>query len=64
MGLAAFAALAARAPAPVFAVGGLDAQNAAGALAAGAHGVAVIRAVMAARDPGAAARALVGALPA
>jgi thiamine-phosphate pyrophosphorylase len=64
MGLAAVAALAARAPAPVFAVGGLDAQNAAGALAAGAHGVAVIRAVMAARDPGAAARALVGALPA
>ncbi|MGH7823328.1 MAG: thiamine phosphate synthase [Candidatus Binatia bacterium] len=42
----------------VYAVGGIDAGNAAGAFGAGASGVAVIRAVMAAGDPAAAARAL------
>ena len=36
---------------PVFALGGIDAGNAAAAVAAGAHGVAVMGAVMRADDP-------------
>lgn len=36
---------------PVFALGGIDASNAADAVAAGAHGVAVMGAVMRADDP-------------
>lgn len=43
---------------PVLAIGGVDAGNAAAARAAGAHGVAVIRAILGAGDPGAATRAL------
>ena len=39
---------------PIFAVGGVDEFNAAEALDAGAHGVACIRAVWSASDPGAA----------
>ena len=50
-------------PAGVFAIGGItDADRAREARAAGARGVACIRAVMAARDPGAAALAMVEAL--
>jgi thiamine-phosphate pyrophosphorylase len=45
-----------------FAVGGITAQNAAAALAAGAHGVAVIREVMSAVDPQSAVQALLAAL--
>jgi thiamine-phosphate pyrophosphorylase len=49
--------------APVFAIGGVDsAERARACRAAGAHGVAVIRAILAADDPGAAAAALVAAL--
>jgi thiamine-phosphate diphosphorylase len=47
------------APLPVVAIGGIGADNAARALAAGARGVAVISAVAAAPDPVAATRALV-----
>jgi thiamine-phosphate pyrophosphorylase len=47
----------------VFAVGGLDAANAREAIAAGAHGIAVIRAVMAAPDPAGAVREILSALP-
>ena len=46
-------------PIPVFALGGVDPRNAAAARAAGAHGVAVMGAVMRAEDPGATVRALV-----
>jgi thiamine-phosphate diphosphorylase len=45
----------------VYALGGVTPDNAADWLAAGAHGVAVMGAVMRARDPGAAVHALLGA---
>lgn len=47
---------------PVYALGGIDASNAAVAVAAGAAGVALIRAVMGADDPAAAARAVLAAM--
>lgn len=53
---------AARAPIPVYAVGGLEPASARKARDAGAHGIAVIRAVMEADDPAAAVRELLGAL--
>jgi thiamine-phosphate pyrophosphorylase len=43
---------------PLVAIGGIDAGNAAEAIAAGADGIAVVRAIMAAADPAAAARQL------
>jgi len=43
---------------PIIAIGGIDAANAAAAIAAGADGVAVISAVCGARDPAAATREL------
>ena len=43
---------------PVLAVGGIGVDTAAAARASGAHGIAVIRAILAAGDPGAATRAL------
>lgn len=49
---------AARAGVPVFALGGVDASNAAACAAAGAHGVAAIRSWLAADDPAAACEAL------
>jgi thiamine-phosphate pyrophosphorylase len=52
------------APLPVVAIGGVDADNAGRALAAGARGVAVISAVAAAADPIAATRALARAVAA
>jgi thiamine-phosphate pyrophosphorylase len=55
----------ARARAPrlrLYALGGVDSTNAASCVAAGADGVAVIRAVWQAADPGAAANALVQAV--
>ena len=45
-------ALAARVPAPVIALGGVCAANAAACLSSGAAGVAVMGAVMGAADPG------------
>lgn len=47
---------------PFFAIGGIDAENVAAALAAGARRVAVVRAIAKAEDPEGAARALREAL--
>lgn len=47
---------------PVLALGGIDAGNAAAARDAGAHGVAVMGAVMRARDPAAVVARLLGAV--
>src|SRR5437867_3260041 len=47
---------------PVLAIGGVTAERAPGGRAARAAGAAVIRAILAAPDPGAATRALLGAL--
>ncbi|MFL5821268.1 MAG: thiamine phosphate synthase [Solirubrobacteraceae bacterium] len=47
-----------RARAPFFAIGGIDAGNAAAAVAAGAARIAVVRAIVEADDPAGAARAL------
>ena len=49
---------------PIVAVGGIDAGNAAGVIAAGADGIAVIGAIMDADDPRQAARDLRGAIDA
>jgi len=58
-GLAELRAAAARvAPRPLVAIGGIDAGNIAGVLAAGARGAAVLSAVAAAADPAAAAARL------
>ena len=46
---------------PVFGLGGIDADNAASVIEAGARGVAVIRAVLSAADPAAAASQLLAA---
>jgi thiamine-phosphate pyrophosphorylase len=48
---------------PVLALGGIDPELAAGAVDAGAHGVAVMGAVMSATDPGAVVRRLLARLP-
>jgi thiamine-phosphate pyrophosphorylase len=47
-----------RATIPFFAIGGIDASNVAAVRAAGAHRIAVVRAIADAPDPAAAARAL------
>jgi thiamine-phosphate pyrophosphorylase len=47
---------------PVFALGGIDASNAPAALAAGAHGIAVMGAVMGARRPSRVVRKLLEAV--
>ncbi|MCH8089413.1 MAG: thiamine phosphate synthase [Chloroflexi bacterium] len=47
---------------PVYAIGGIDASNAAEVVAAGADGIAVIRAILGAKDPRAAARGLARAV--
>lgn len=60
-GLTALEAVCRRVPVPVFAIGGLSAARVGEARRAGAAGIAVIRALLAARDPGAATRALLGA---
>lgn len=54
-------AQAARLGLPLLGLGGVDLGNAAQVVAAGAHGVAAIRAWLAAPDPGAAVRALLAA---
>ena len=61
LGLDALARARAAAALPLFAIGGVDRTNAAAVCAAGADGVAVIRAVLAAADPAAAATALLRA---
>lgn len=58
IGVAEFARLAALARLPAVAIGGVTADNARTLVDAGASGVAVIRAIFAAADPTAAARAL------
>ena len=47
---------------PVYAIGGIDASNAAEVIAAGADGIAVIRAILGAKGPRAAARDLAEAV--
>jgi len=64
LGADRFAAIRARLPCPVVAIGGLTAANAGAAVAAGADGVAVVSAICAAPDPRAAARALRAAVDA
>ena len=56
MGLALFARIAAACPKPLIAIGGVDAANIGAAMAAGAHGVAVLSSVATAEDPAAATR--------
>jgi thiamine-phosphate pyrophosphorylase len=60
LGPEGFAALADRAPegTPVIGIGGITSKNAAGIVRAGAAGVAVIGAVLSAKEPETAARAL------
>ena len=53
---------AAKAGLPLLAIGGIEATDVPAAIAAGAHGIACIRPVMAASDPAAAVRALARAL--
>jgi thiamine-phosphate pyrophosphorylase len=57
------AAVAAVTEIPVVGIGGIDAGNAAAVIEAGAAGVAVIRSVVAAPDPGAAVRSILTHLP-
>ena len=59
LGPGAFADL----PLPTYALGGITPANAADAIAAGAHGVAVMGAVMRADEPGQVVRDLLAALP-
>ena len=62
IGTARIAEVAAAVTIPVVGIGGIDAGNAREVARAGAAGVAVIRAVMAAADPEAAAREIVAAV--
>ncbi len=64
IGVEGMAAVVAAVDVPVIAIGGIDVHRAAELVAAGAYGVAVIAAIAAARDPAAAARALVEAVEA
>lgn len=56
MGTSGFAGVCRAAAIPVLALGGMDSSNARAAVEAGGAGVALIRAVMGAKDPGLAAR--------
>jgi thiamine-phosphate pyrophosphorylase len=58
LGLDGFRSVGALLPVPFVAIGGVDAGNAQAIMAAGAAGVAVVSAICAAPDPGAAAAAL------
>jgi thiamine-phosphate pyrophosphorylase len=62
-GIARLAAATAAAAVPVLAIGGIEPADVPAMCAAGAHGVAVIRAILAAPDPAAATRALAKGLP-
>src|SRR5262245_6171100 len=61
-GVAQLAAAVRASPVPVLAIGGVAVDHVADARAAGAAGVAVIRAILAADDPAAATRALLASL--
>ena len=61
-GVEALGSIVANTRVPVLAIGGIDATNVAAVRAAGAHGVAVIRAILGATDPAAATRTLLAAL--
>ncbi|MCC6597733.1 MAG: thiamine phosphate synthase [Alphaproteobacteria bacterium] len=54
-----FSVLARRSPVPVVGIGGITPENAATVIKSGAHGVAMMRSISEALDPGAAARAFV-----
>ena len=58
VGAAGLAAVRARTRLPLVAIGGIDARNAGDAVRAGADGIAVVSAIVAAADPEAASRAL------
>ena len=58
IGLARFSEIARRCGVPAVAIGGVSAENAGAVMAAGASGIAVISALLAAPDPTQAARAL------
>jgi thiamine-phosphate pyrophosphorylase len=62
VGLAYLEQAVAEAHVPFYAIGGLELSNLAPVVAAGSFGVAVVRAVMEAADPGAASRALLETL--
>ncbi len=62
IGVDEFARLMRACALPAVAIGGIDASNAAAVIAAGAQGVAVIRAVLGATSPEAAARAIRSAI--
>ena len=62
IGIERFAALQARSARPAVAIGGLTPENARAVMTSGAHGVAVIRSLLGAHDPAAAARALRSAI--
>jgi thiamine-phosphate pyrophosphorylase len=62
VGAAGLAAVRARTRLPLVAIGGIDTGNAGAAVRAGADGVAVVSAIVAAADPEAASRALLGAI--
>lgn len=62
LGLTGLAEIAKSAPIPVYALGGVDAGNAAQCRAAGAAGVAIMGAAMRAADPEAMIRAVIAAL--
>jgi thiamine-phosphate pyrophosphorylase len=58
IGLEGLRAIAQASSVPILAIGGISAENTAAIAAAGAHGVAVISAIISADDPQAAARTL------
>jgi thiamine-phosphate pyrophosphorylase len=62
LGHAGFAAAVAAPPLPVFALGGVQVDDVRRLLMSGAHGVAVMRAVLASADPAASTEALLRAL--
>jgi len=62
VGVAALTPAVAAATVPVLAIGGVTAREVPAVRAAGAHGVAVIRAILSAPDPAAATRELLAAL--
>ena len=64
VGAAGIARVRALSALPLVAIGGLDAGNLGAAIGAGADGVAVVRAIMAAADPAAASRELAAAIAA
>jgi thiamine-phosphate pyrophosphorylase len=64
IGIAAVAAVVRIAEGPVVGIGGIDGSNAGAVIEAGADGIAVVSAVMAARDPAEATRRVLAAIAA